>query len=233
MLSKGQTGMSLVEALIILLVLMLLTGVLAPNIYEFIPDSQFVKVKEDCEAISIETAKLVRDVGPCLKFNAALGCTAYNQVKQMVSRGDYSRSDIDLATAPDYSGAPDGYWGSWNWSDPVAATLYADTMENQFTTNAPAYPLPSDWAFDTSSPIMGIGWRGAYLPSPIGPDPWGKPYFVNTHFLIRNIDFPGGWNYDVFCLSAGPNRKYQTRYASIGVETIGDDFVSLVSGSTR
>ena len=66
---EGQTGISLVEATIILLVLMLLTGVLAPSIFDYFRDAQMVKVKEDCEAIGVSVARLVRDVGPCLKFD--------------------------------------------------------------------------------------------------------------------------------------------------------------------
>ena len=62
-------GLSLVEVTIMLLVLMLLTGVLAPSIMDFVKDAQWVKVKEDCEAIGVSVARLTRDVGPCLKFD--------------------------------------------------------------------------------------------------------------------------------------------------------------------
>jgi hypothetical protein len=49
-------GLSLVETTIILLILMVLTGVLAPSINDFVNDAKDVKVKEDCEAIGDATA---------------------------------------------------------------------------------------------------------------------------------------------------------------------------------
>jgi len=48
---RNRAGLSLVEVTIMLLVLMLLAGVLAPSIMDFVRDAQWVKVKEDCEAI--------------------------------------------------------------------------------------------------------------------------------------------------------------------------------------
>ncbi|MBI1872798.1 MAG: hypothetical protein HYS05_02780 [Acidobacteria bacterium] len=60
-------GLSLVETTIILLVLLVLTGVLAPAINDFVNDAKDVKVKEDCEAIGATVMRLARDVGPCLR----------------------------------------------------------------------------------------------------------------------------------------------------------------------
>jgi hypothetical protein len=33
-------------------------------------------------------------------------------------------------------------------------------------------------------PLSGIGWRGPYLPSPIGRDPWGNAY-DNSTFAVQ------------------------------------------------
>ena len=60
---KGQKGLSLIEVTIMLLVLMLLTSVLAPSIFDFVQDAQWVKVKEDCEVLAISVARLIKDVG--------------------------------------------------------------------------------------------------------------------------------------------------------------------------
>ena len=67
---RRQEGLSLVEVTIMLLVLMLLTSVLAPSIFDFVNDAQWVKVKEDCEALAISVARLHKDVGA--KLNAML-----------------------------------------------------------------------------------------------------------------------------------------------------------------
>ena len=80
-------GLSLVEVTIMLFVLMLLTGVLAPSIMDFVRDAQWVKVKEDCEAIGVSVARLARDVGPCLKFDGTGACTKTNRVDVLYSDG--------------------------------------------------------------------------------------------------------------------------------------------------
>jgi type II secretory pathway pseudopilin PulG len=210
---KAQHGMSLVEATIILLVLMLLTSVLAPSIYDFVVDAKMVKVKEDCEAIGVSLMRLVRDVGPCLQYVSG-DCSGDNRIDALYSRG---------------------VAGGFDWP----AT--GGDMEEQFTTNTHSahevYPLPV--------------WRGAYLSAPIGPDPWGTRYGVNVKFLgeqlvanqtsdIHPLMFvvvvppPPDANTDVFCLSAGPNKRYETSFAgndSGGTLPRGDDFTYVIAGS--
>lgn len=238
---KGQTGMSLVEALIILLVLMLLTGVLAPNIYEFIPDAQTVKVKEDCEAIGIEIMKLVRDVGPCLKINGAGKCELGNRADILYSRGAAVAPALsEGVVATPYGGTN---MVTLNWGEVDLPKPNTDDLEHQLTTNAPGYPVLSSWAFDLTYPAMGLGWRGAYLPSPIGPDPWGMKYLVNTGFLAAATnasdtlgDGYKGWNADVFCISPGFNKIYETNFymnANGGTTRVGDDFIFVISGASR
>jgi hypothetical protein len=219
---NAQAGMSLVEATIILLVLMLLTGVLAPSIWDFVVDAKTVKVKEDCEAIGVSVVRLARDIGPCFMFDGTRDCTGDNRVDVLYSRGRF---------------------GGFDW--PVPGEGSWDEMDNQFVTNFHAgnqiYPLPM--------------WRGAYLSSPIGPDPWGGAYAVNSRFLgEEHILFPEApivagsgdstgmmcgtpgedGTVDVICLSGGPNQKYETSFYGDGVGgTIrnGDDFVYVIAGS--
>jgi hypothetical protein len=130
-------------------------------------------------------------------------------------------------------------------------------MEHQFVDNGggPNYPSPGDLgAYTTSGPSFGLGWRGAYLSPPIGPDPWGHRYLVNSVFLAVAVDAGSasaamstvqttnpppskpGWSNDTFCISAGPNGKYETAFggnAAHGVYRRGDDFIYIISGDTR
>lgn len=237
---RNARGLSLVEVTIMLLVLMLLTGVLAPSIFDFVNDARWVKVKEDCEAIGVSVARLTRDVGPCVKFTGAQKCTKANRVDLLYSDGpDVTAGDVD----------------SWDFNSPgdIAMTLnwYKDTargdrMEDQFVTNGPMYGTPASLGtFTAVGPQFGLGWRGAYLASPIGPDPWGSRYLVNSVFLSVAKDASwgtgegaksGGWSKDVFCISAGPNSRYETAFGGNGyggVDRAGDDFIYIISGDTR
>jgi type II secretory pathway pseudopilin PulG len=247
---KGQTGMSLVEATIILLVLMLLTAVLAPSIFDYVYDAQMVKVKEDCEAIGVSVARLARDVGPCLKRvgTGDRACT-------MADRADllYSDGPINAALQGVVAGAAAAQFANGNmiaatnWNNDSLAIPQSVYMGDQFTTNNVLYPTPSATMLHYTYPAMGLGWRGAYLPTPIGPDPWGRRYMVNSAFMAPATDAAGGsnhpdggagWNRDVFCLSAGPNQVYETAFGGnddprFGTVRGGDDFIYVIQGATR
>jgi type II secretory pathway pseudopilin PulG len=263
----GQAGMSLVEATIILLVLMLLTGVLAPSIFDYFKDAQMVKVKEDCEVIGVTVARLVRDVGPCLLNGRGPTCTTDNRAEILWSDGPViSGPGLHTTGATEwFPPAGTATHGPYNWfndmsTDPAA---HGTPMVGQFVTNwstgNPALPGAQIYADISASrsawswtyPVMGLGWRGAYISSPIGPDPWGLPYFVNSVFLsvARNAPLAagwsshfigarnGGWPYDVFCISGGPNQTFETMFAPnappYGTVRGGDDFIYVIQGATR
>jgi len=241
----GAHGLSLVEVTIMLLVLMTLTGVLAPSIMDFVHDAQWVKAKEDCEAIGVSVVRLTRDVGACLKFNGAGPCTKANRVDLLFSEGpDVTPDDIGGDATADFDGAGNAS-GPLNWH---TDSTRGDSMEHQFVDNGggPAYPAPADIGSDAyAGPGEGLGWRGAYLSPRVGPDPWGHRYLVNTVFLSVARDAEsgtgegqrsGGWSHDAFCISAGPNGQYETPFggnAGHGVTRRGDDLVFIVSGDTR
>lgn len=169
----AERGLSLIEVTIMPLVLMLLTGVLTPSIMDFVKDAQWVKVKEDCEAIGVSVARLTRDVGPCLKFNGTDACTKANRVDVLFSDGpDVTTNDVaGDATANVYGGANTATDLNWHKDD-----SRGDSMTRQFVTNGAGYLTPVDHYPGPlpSGPLFGLGWRGGYLSSPIGPDPWAR-----------------------------------------------------------
>ena len=238
-------GLSLVEVTIMLLVLMTLTGVLAPSIMDFVHDAQWVKAKEDCEAIGVTVVRLVRDVGPCLKFNGTHSCTKSNRVDVLYSDGpDVTPGDVSGEAVAGFQGGGNTA-GELNWHSDSAR---GDTMQHQFVDNGggPGYPAPADLeTYDWGGPGTGLGWRGAYLSSPVGPDPWGHRYLVNSVFLAvaRDADGgtgegqrSGGWSRDSFCISAGPNGQFETPFsgnATHGVHRRGDDLIFVIAGDTR
>jgi hypothetical protein len=237
---KNARGLSLVEVTIMLLVLMLLTGVLAPSIWDFVIDAKWVKVKEDCEAIGISVARLTRDIGPCLKFDGTLPCTKQNRVDLLYSDGpDVTPADVDGWSFD----SPGDILTSLNWHRDDSR---GDAMERQFTTNDAHYLTPGMLGTYTAvGPQFGLGWRGAYLTAPIGPDPWGHRYLVNSVFPAVAKDASwgtaegarsGGWSKDTFCISAGPNVRYETLFGGNGhggTTREGDDFLYIISGDTR
>ena len=248
-------GLSLVEVTIMLLVLMVLTSVLAPSIFDFVSDAKWVKVKEDCEAIGLSVARITRDVGPCLKFDGTKKCTMVNRVDLLYSDGpNVTDQDVEGDGAVLFESSNIALHLTW-WKD----DWRGDAMEDQFVSNGPGYSTPHDLNNSTAvGPQFNLGWRGAYLSSPIGPDPWGHRYLVNSVFLSVATDAnhswhhvapmtgggggghdgegSDGWSHDTFCISAGPNGLYNTGFAgngSGGVSRQADDFIYIISGDTR
>lgn len=247
---RRQAGLSLVEVTIMLLVLMLLTGVLAPSIMDFVPDAQWVKVKEDCEAIGVSVARFVRDQGPCFRFDGQNRlCSRSNIVPRLFSDG--TAAAVNTTVAPDFTNNSN-INGAGQWS------MTGDTMANHLVYNTPQgdaarkYKTPGDpvVTFQSVGPQWNLGWRGGYLSPPIGPDPWGNQYLVNTLFLAPASDAGApaseggiGWDRDVFCLSPGPNRTVETFFGGelgnwnlpspMGTFRGGDDLVYIIQGSTR
>lgn len=241
---RYHSGMSLVEATIILMVLMLLTGVLSPSIGDFVSDAKHVKVKEDCEAIGVSVMRLMRDVGECLKFDGTERCFKENRVDILYSDGpDVNHGDVD-SNAQDFSHADIAQSPLNWWYDEKGDSLEHQLVENG-NRNGPQYGTPSNSVpagASIAGPHFNLGWRGAYVSSPVGPDPWGRRYLVNSVFLSVAYDATegqaegqrsGGWSYDSFCLSAGSNRIYETGFANPSCLRNGDDFVYVISGDTR
>lgn len=239
--TRGQRGMSLVEATIILLVLMLLTGVIAPSITEFVNDAKRVKVKEDCEALGLVTAYWKAAVN-CLQFSAASaagGCSLANRIDILYSDDgpNIGSDDLDDEAETPYdtpSGNGDAVADSINWDEHLTAGA---PFSDVFTENSPEYGAPV-----FSSPRTVKPWPPTppQIQSPVMSDPWGHKYLVNSLFLsVANNasvgttegDRSGAWLRKVFCLSAGPNGRYQTHFSGTlngnrrcGVDRIGDDY---------
>ncbi len=248
----GQRGMSLVEATIILLVLMILTSVLAPSIYDFVNDAQDVKVKEDCEAIGSSIVRFVRDNGPCFRIVPSTGCTKTNHVNVLRS----AAGSLSVAVTPATLTFASGNATTASWFTTALTPAQSGVLDDHLVRNNPSgttfYPVPTQANFNLPGPRFGLGWRGAYLAPGIGPDPWGGYYQVNTEFLTP-VNNPGGiatdegfsgWNYDTICISPGRNQTLETAFnldisppavtlGYGGTQQVGDDFIYVIAGSSR
>jgi len=86
----------------------------------------------------------------------------------------------------------------------------------------------------------GLGWRGAYISTSTGPDPWGNRYGCTTVWLNPGSDVTTaaskGTNNDAYCLTAGADGVVDTKIASNGngaVDIEGDDIMYVFQGNTR
>jgi type II secretory pathway pseudopilin PulG len=258
-LRTRQDGMSLVEATIILMIIFLLTAVLSPTISDYVADARQTKGKEDVEAIGTAILRLIRDTGlPFPVQNPTVGATvrnAANRIDVLISDGNTPSTVANTNVAANDS-AVAGYrisaardWTDTNTTntDGVANMNYhlaynttsgSDPAGNE-ATDSLTNPYPLVVFPAAGGPRVGLGWRGAYLTGPIGPDPWGNRYAANTVFLNPSADsFVQGTNFDAFVISAGSDGTISTDIegngsSSGGTSAGGDDLIYIMTGTTR
>jgi hypothetical protein len=161
---------------------------------------------------------------------------ASNRVDLLVTQGEAPAVDASAVRA----GA-----GVTDWDDSLDHGA-VQLLDHHLVTNTPgslaanAYRTAAAMSVTTEfDPDSGArfnaehAWRGAYLPGPLGPDPWGNRYAVNVEFLERPIGAgPAGQVNDVFVISAGSNGRIETRFDVDGV-TGSNDVIYVISGGTR
>lgn len=233
----NSKGFTLVEMTVVLAVIALLVTILIPVMGNYIDVSRNIKVRRDMEVLGLTLIRLKIDVGrSCIRRDAALACTKANRVDLLESDGpDVTSSDV---TSISFSNAEIND-SSINWHNDGTT---AATMRDQLILNTPLYLTPRENLLNHPNSFNIPGWRGAYLSAPIGPDPWGKKYLVNTVFLSVATDAASGtaegqksgeWSYDVFVISAGPNGLYETPFGQKNAIASGDDIIHLITGDTR
>jgi len=229
---KSERGMSMVEATIILMVLAILTAVLAPSIGDYVNDARQTKAKEDVEALGTSILRMLRDTGKPFPQRAITSSyIAANRVDLLVSEGNAPSSTAmgTPAEATNYKVS-----NLLDWDDAIANGVELAT--DHLVTNVAGYAVVSFPA--SGGPKPGLGWRGGYLSTNTGPDPWGNRYGCTTVWLSPGSDNAAtyeGSNKDVFCMTAGADGTASTDMDGndSGVVVGGDDLIYVLQGNTR
>lgn len=239
MFSRKNSGFTLVEVTIILLVLIILSAILLPVVERFIDIAKLVRVKEDVGAIAavVELWK-VDNCTTWFHVNGASNAyTDSNRVDMLIGDGDIPGTIFPPGSADDF------------WSKPYGLVRYVDRIENQLALGDPFFPddnsaATAPYPINMTPNPFACGFRGAYISTPIFADPWGNRYMINVAWLgPRGSSRVFGTccqsefgNYDVFVLSAGPNETVETEFqygtppVPAGVLAGGDDAIAVISG---
>jgi type II secretory pathway pseudopilin PulG len=233
---NSEAGMSLVEATIVLMVLAILTSILAPSIADYVNDARQTKVKEDVESLGMGIMRMLRDTAlpfPVRTAGATPSRASANRVDLLVSEGGIPSATVATGTAEAVAGyivSADVRWDDAIGDEVELATDHLVTNANLYTSVT--YPA-------AGGPRTGLGWRGAYINTSTGPDPWGTRYGCTTVWLSQGSDVTAaankGTNNDAFCLSAGADSAVDTDMdSSNGAVSIqGDDIAFVFQGNTR
>ncbi len=239
--TRAESGVSLIEATIILSVFAILTAALAPSIGAYVSDAQHAAARRDVEVIGSAISRMLSDVGESWVLRDGNGAAATNPP----SRAAANRVDLLVTSGATPTVTTARVSAGADWDDAVDNAA-VQRLEYFLVDNRPSNAAAN--AYRTASSMSVVGqfdpdggalfnaehaWRGAYMAGPIGPDPWGTRYAVNVEFLARALGAgPSGNVNDVVVVSAGPDRVVDTQFDVDGA-TGGSDVLYVLSGGTR
>lgn len=221
---RNDRGFTLVEVTIILLVLVLLSTIMLPQLGNYNRLARFVKLHEDLGALCAEMKKMLDES----MENAFWGHPGNKTfpVGLLFGTGEFPLLASGLTGAYAYDN-----WNNTNTSyvegdtlpvtlytdvtiGPFNGTLYADSFYNHLQNNTPFaggwYATNADFGAPFDKEWWAMGWSGPYF-NKIEPDPWGNTYLSNVAMLHSDLDgdyFLG----PTVVLSAGPNERIETNF---------------------
>jgi type II secretory pathway pseudopilin PulG len=222
--NSSDRGMTLIETTVILAVITILSGMLAPSILQFIEDSKVTRTRSDVQSIAAGILHFYRDTGRFpVTFDSSQGAIGTRFIDVLVSDGKPPRlgwptsstwiSHAGLVSSAAAKVMPVGDLRGW-------AVGQMDYLENHLIKNRAGYLL--------QGPHNNVGWNGPYLNTEIGSDPWGNQYMVNVAYLDSAPGVADAMGYSknaVFVLSAGPNQIIETPFTQpiVNADIFGDD----------
>ncbi len=228
--ARDERGFTLIEVTIILLVLVILSTIMLPQLGNFNRLARFVKVTEDLVVVCSAMKKMLDEV----MDNAFWGDPKLKTIPIGLLFTDGRIPGVNPAVlAADPTAA--------NWGKPLNLGVNAP-LTPQVTTDHPAQVLPPqapqlafvadhfmnhflmnnplgtgaaagqhyDDITDVTLEWFAFGWHGPYF-NKLMPDPWGNRYQSNV-FALHSVPTGNIYTSPVIVLSAGPNGIVDTRF---------------------
>jgi type II secretory pathway pseudopilin PulG len=245
-LQSDARGFTLVEVTIILLVLVILSTIMLPQLGNFNRLARYVVVKEDVGAICATLKKFLDEVMLSGPYQVPGGSTdaATLPTGLLVGPGqvpaDGLPADTYNATDQVWTLDPDALDTFEVDTDGAVASTIEFTADRLFwhiQVNQPGGSAnggnPEDrYKNVIDDPSVGsfFGWRGPYFDN-LTSDPWGTRYSVNTFGLHGGSQAYGGngeaddvYMTPVICISFGPNKTADTEANMPGAWVGGPDY---------
>jgi len=245
--SNKQQGFTLIEVTIILLVLVILSTIMLPQLGNFNRLARFVKVREDVGAICASVKKMLDEV--------MLGAV-YENPRPNGNGSQPIGLLLGPGSTPLSGSVGDGNSGiagdGGDWQQSFGATFDVDTDDGAATTtfkvdrleyhlqqnnplNGAALSAPYKNALDNPDRWAAgafFGWRGPYLDE-LTTDPWGNRYAVNSFALYKPPSSQSNdtiYSSAVVCYSAGPDQGVDTVFNQPMDDADGDGVFGWVFG---
>jgi type II secretory pathway pseudopilin PulG len=255
---RNESGFTLVEVTVILMVLVILSAILLVQIGGFNRMARFAKVKEDVGAICTAIAAYITDTGENNFWNHGWRDPDSPDrswpVGLLVGDGDIPDGNATTGDSGDRWRATVGSYITVESDFRFESLRFTvDTLANHLIHNTPqdepnqGYRTPANMIDgDNSSRIPGglrfdppsgqgfnsmFAWRGPYISDRVDPDPWGNRYMANVFGLYHpQGDASDGFATAVVCYSAGPDEEIDTAFNQPGGwQTGDDDYAAIVT----
>ena len=256
--ARSQAGFTLVEVTIILLVLVILSMILLPQIGNFNRLARKVKVMEDLGAICATMKKFFDEVMVSAVWeNPGGGTQSPSGVRIGLVHGPGGPpADNNSATFHQVN-SPDDPWSQTATGTAVAllnvdtdapgtastaVDFAVDRFEHHLMINDPFGDSSSDFftryknTSELASANFFLSWKGPYFDT-FTPDPWGTRYLSNV-FALHTLSNPREYfTGAVVCYSVGPDQQVSTRFNQpmdspdnlYGWQVGGDDIAVVLS----
>jgi type II secretory pathway pseudopilin PulG len=231
---RGQRGITIIETTVMLSVLFILAGAMAPIVSESVSTARAVKAKNDANMIAMALINLQKDLGgDALSFGgvATAAARAARLPAVLASEGGAPTIDasdggggLSLLLAPGArdTGAQQVFRAAQRAQRRRWREAETGALDDHLRTNRRGYRnrRPGEYG----------GWNGPYLSAEVKGDPWGQRYMINSQFLDAGdsaADADGNPRNAVFVLSAGADGVIDTPFAQplVDARAFGDDIV--------
>lgn len=200
---RSETGLTLIEVTLMLMVSISLIGAVAPAVAATVRRAETVAATAAMNDIRNQVIKVLDDIG--YQTFTIDGTKTSADVHMLVTDGDTPRECTAIAAA----------CTAWQRAVDNTGGL-VDFLERHLVTNNPRGNALNFY------PVGGNNiWKGPYLNSPNDPDPWGNRFMVNVLYMDADSN-------DVVVLSAGPDEAIDTLFTANPLTAGDDDIIVLV-----
>ena len=236
---RSQRGITIIETTVILSVLFILAGAMAPIVSESVNTARAVKARNDASMIAMGLINLQKDLGgDALSFGSVVAAVGQTLALPNMLATDGADPEVDgaddvveTAIALPVLASPGQQTEAMSGRAKRAALRVqrrkwrearADALDDHLRTNRHGYRYrrPGEYG----------GWNGPYVSATIAGDPWGKKYMVNSQYLDGSAsaaDAEGNPRKAVFVVSAGADGVIDTPFEQpiVDARAYGDDIV--------
>jgi hypothetical protein len=230
---NSQRGITIIETTVILSVLFILAGAMAPIVSESVNTARAVKARNDASMIAMGLINLQKDVGgDALSYGGAIASLAqrFALPDVLASRGAVPEVDevAEAAISLTVLVAPGDHEATSRRAQRAALRAQRRKWRESRTAALDDHLRTNRRGYRYRRPGEYGGWNGPYVSAEIQGDPWGKQYMINSQFLDGSAsaaDADGNPRRAVFVVSAGADGIIDTPFEQpiVDARAYGDD----------